>query len=220
MKLDQLLQGRRTTEHFERLPEIKRREALLPIQQKLGRRYAKCTFANYEVENERQERIRDAIVNHVTDDTSLRSKSVVLFGDPGTGEDHLLAATLLWAVTNHGLSVNWSSGPGPYSRLRNSISTDSESEQTIVRDLTRPSLLGLSDPFPPRGDISKFNSEILYQVFDERYRQCKPILVTMNVDSDGEAADKLSKNLVDRLKDNSLCLYFDWPSHRKPATLN
>jgi DNA replication protein DnaC len=135
-----------------------------------------------------------------------------LYGPVGTGKDHLLAAAMLEAVA-HGFAVAWTNGLDIFANARDAISEDT-GEAKIFERLTVPTVLAISDPVPPVGDVTAFQRSLLLRVIDHRYRSGKATWVTMNVADRAEAERRLGVQLIDRLTDGALCLVCNWPSFR------
>lgn len=192
-----------------------RNNAFIGLSKRLGRRYADCSFANYIVTNDKQQSALDRIMDFARHmPKRLRAGGgVTLFGPPGVGKDHLVAALMYYAIFAHGFSVEWCNGLDLYGEIRERIEND-DSEQDLVRRYQQPLIFVVSDPIPPKGEVSRYNADVLYRIIDRRYRDCKSTWATMNVDGGDEAEDRLATNLVDRLRHNSLTIHCDWDSHR------
>jgi hypothetical protein len=54
-------------------------------------------------------------------------------------------------------------------------------------------------------------------LIDDRYNDCKPTLVTMNVADGKEADTKLGSPILDRLRHGAITIKCEWPSYRKCA---
>ena len=198
--------------------------AALSLGKQLGKRYEACSFDNFKVDRSAKSgplvAERDALeaVKAFAADMPARLKSgggIVLFGEPGTGKDHLLAALMYWAILKHGYHAEWVNGLDLYAEMRERIH-DGDSEESLIRRYQKPLILTISDPLPPRGEITRYNSETLYRIVDRRYRDMKSTWATMNVSGGDEANDRMAQSLVDRLKHGSLCIHFDWESKRTP----
>ncbi len=181
---------------------------------KLGKRYApdRATIATYRVEfAEQREPIKQ--VREIL--SSGFDQSVVLFGSIGTGKDHLLAA-ILYGAAKAGKTVAWANGQEVYSRFRDAMDSK-QSEESIMAGFVAPEVLGISDPIPPVVDPHKpaaWRTELLFRVLDNRYRDCKPTLMTLNARDPQDINDKLSPPVWDRLKDQAILIPCFWPSFR------
>lgn len=187
------------------------------LRQKLGQRYHKCRLENFDAKTELQIAIVGELHDYCDqmDDNIEDGRSVCLFGPPGTGKDHLLTA-LMRVATMYGHNVEWLNGVELYSRVRDAMSTD-ERERDIAKELTRPAVLAISDPLPPSGALTEFQSAFLLRVIDRRYRDKKPTWVTLNVQNGKEAEDRMGVQVVDRLRDGALVCHCNWESYRKAA---
>lgn len=193
---------------------------LREIVETIGPRYRECTLESYHLtgsESQRKalEQIRE-FANATHDNYGCGRCGLVLMGNPGTGKDHLLSALMWYAIIRWGFNVGWFNGIELFSEMRDRIGDNDSKERSIIRRMVSPNILVLSDPVPPKGEIGRYNAEILYQIIDRRYRAMKPTWVSMNVYGGDDARNKLADNLVDRLRDNSLVITCDWESYRKP----
>lgn len=183
----------------------------------IGRRYEKARFETFRAVDQDQrfavaklKAFGETLAEHVTE-----GHGVVLFGPSGTGKDHLLIALAVVALKK-GFKVGWKNGATFFGDLRATMDRNSAgSEDGILLPLEHKSILVLSDPVPPSGTLTEYQATMLLRLVDSRYRQMRPTWVTMNVQNRGDAEKKLGSAIVDRLRDNSLCLFCNWPSYRK-----
>lgn len=189
------------------------------LKRELGSRYADCTLDGFIVSGEaadrpKQERTlvqlmayRDTLKERV-----IEGSGVFLFGPAGCGKDHLLSALMLDAV-RAGYAVKWFNGMDVYGAFRDGMDSETP-EKRMIADMAKPDILALSDPIPPKGDVTDFQRSQLFRVIDRRYRDRKPTWITANVSSREEADQRFGVQLVDRLTDGALCLPCNWPSYR------
>jgi DNA replication protein DnaC len=140
-------------------------------------------------------------------------EGLVLFGKQGTGKDHLMAGMLFHAA-RIGFTVRLVNGMDMYRGVSETWGTDAK-ESDRLKELTGPDILAISDPLPPTGKLQDYQTNFLYSVIDQRYRKMKPTWVTANFFSGKDAAERLSSQVADRMKDGALTLYCNWPSYRK-----
>jgi DNA replication protein DnaC len=107
-------------------------------------------------------RVRDFIGN--MESTLRETRGLVLYGAVGTGKNHLLAAAL-YRVASAGISAAWVSGQQVFQRIRDSMDSH-QSEEAILEFWLRPTVLGITDPVTPRGDISDWDSRVLARLLD------------------------------------------------------
>lgn len=185
------------------------------ILQARGARYANCRLSNYTIYNDAQTPVKDALIDYCREmAANIRSGvGIVLFGPRGTGKDHL-ATACAFAAVKAGFGVRWENGMDLFGDFRDAMDTDTP-EKSIVRSLIRPDVLVLSDPVPPKGDLTDYQTSTLFRIVDGRYNEMKPTWVTLNCSAGPEAAARMGAQTVDRLRHGSLHLWCDWPSYRE-----
>lgn len=182
----------------------------------IGTRYERCAFDNFDAQTPEQRKVLAAVMQYATDlDARLKAgQGLVLFGPSGTGKDHLMVALMRKLVLELRKSVRWLNGVSLFAMFRDAMDSK-DSEESLVRRLAAPHVLVLSDPQPAMGTLTAYQSQVLFQVVDERYRSKAPTWVTMNAASGAEAEAKIGVATVDRLRDGALTLFCNWPSYRK-----
>lgn len=199
----------------ERRERLRRQQALEEFVRIRGRLHASCTLENFDTKTEGQRVVRDALAAYRDNlDAEVEcGAGIVLFGASGTGKDHLLTALAIYAI-QRGHDVAWCNGMDLYGEIRDRIHND-EAEASWVARMTRPAVLYISDPLPPIGDLTPFQAQMLQRILDRRTRMRRPVWVSLNVTSSGEADRRMGASLVDRLKPGSIAAYCNWPSYRK-----
>lgn len=185
---------------------------------RIGPRHRACTLENFEATTEAQRRAveqlrqyRSGLVENIRGGVNI-----VISGPTGTGKDHLLSS--LFNVTmQNGIGIQWTSGPMLYAAIRGTMDRRDTSEGEELERYTRPSVLVISDPVVAAGVLTPFQSDCLFQILDERWRQKRATWVTLNVANRAEADTKLGTAIVDRLIDGALTIMCAWPSYRKAA---
>lgn len=223
----QSIVGRSILAHGDGIPdeEIARRACLsnwVRVARKMGSRYEACRIEDFELYGSDAERERqaDAVASVREFVAGVRVHSdagsgLVLFGPPGTGKDHLMAAAIREAC-RAGLTVEWVNGLDFFGNMRDRMDGDA-TEESLIRELSAPDILAISDPLPPWGPLTPFQAQTLFRLIDRRYRHQRPIWVTVNVASGKEASDRIGSAAIDRLKDRATTIHCNWPSHRAPA---
>lgn len=186
-------------------------------------RYASCTFDNWQASSDKEHAQRQNVVVARCREycesmiaNRQRGMGVLLYGPPGTGKDHLATAIVRAACLNHGQVAMYANGVDWFGRLRDAISNDT-AEKAMIGEMVRPDWLLLSDPVPPVGNLTPYQSSMLYRVVNERIDRLKPTIVTVNVQDGAEGVLRMGGALWDRLKGESWVFACNWPSYRKPA---
>ena len=200
------------------------------LSARLGPRYAECNLENYEVDPtdnvtaKQEDRLSQSEVYQQIllfastmpdrkDGPLSQGGGLVLYGRPGTGKDHLMAALMFRAVLQIGWEVEWIDGNELAGRARRLVQRGSD-DWDFVKEFTKPPILAISDLVRPKGDTSDWVTELLQRIIDRRSRDLKSTWATLNVHSGNEAEERLASPIIDRLRNNSLCLRCDWPTHR------
>ena len=191
--------------------------ALTTLGNRVGDRYADCTLGNFQVTHQQQGRVADAVREYaeLLWENLSDGIGVVFYGPVGTGKDHL-AHALAQLATEGGQSVDWVNGQSWFGKMRDNIDAD-KSEAAAVAELVSPQLLVLSDPLPPIGSLTQYQSTMLYRVIDARYSRKLATICTVNVKDDTEADERIGAATWDRLCHGTWKLHCNWPSYRKPA---
>lgn len=188
---------------------------------RIGARYADCSLSSFNVHGTEDERKRQLDVLRTLEELAgnlfehaKAGGNVFLYGPPGTGKDHLLVALLRTAITRYAISTEWWNGQDLFGQFRDNI--DSQvSERAMLEKFSRPTILAISDPVPPRGDASGYGTTMLYRLLDQRYRNLKGTWVTVNVAKRDEAYERLTGPIFDRLVDGAVRVFCNWPSFRE-----
>ena len=140
---------------------------------------------------------------------------IVLFGPCGTGKDHLLVAAAREVIAKHSARVEWRNGMDLFGDFRDLIANHG-TEREFLTSLVHPDVLVISDPLPPAGSLTEFQSSLLLRILDRRYRQLKPTWISVNVANGQEADARMGAACWDRIKEGALAAYCSWPSWRRP----
>lgn len=205
----------------ERIRHLDYGRAVRRLSIDAGPRYAECTLESFVADAakpaERQlqlaavDRLR-AFCSEIVPMTK-QGHGLVLYGPEGTGKDHLMVACLKAALAA-GLTARLVFGVDLYAQWRDEIDKKVIESQAMAEWL-RPDILAISDPLPPIGELSEHQAAKLMALIHGRYRQCRPTWCTLNVAGAIEASKRLTAQITGRLRDGSLSLACNWPSHRK-----
>lgn len=213
-----------TEEAWRKREELRERERRLgawaDVLREIGERYDACSLASFVVDGPEDvcKRKAAAVATVKEFGSRLREQrdsggNLMLYGPPGTGKDHLLVALMRHAVLSFGMNVHWCNGQTLFGDFRDNIDRD-VSERELLAKYMRPDVLAISDPVPPSGEISNYAKSMLYRIIDDRYRKLRCTWVTVNVATAKEAESSLSGPVFDRLRDNAVTVFCNWPSFR------
>jgi DNA replication protein DnaC len=187
------------------------------FSRRIGPRYTDCTLDNFVATTAEQKQVVANLLAYAENVKAncKAGRGLLLFGPKGTGKDHLITAVAKYVLAAGG-SVAWRNGVDLFGDIRDAIAQEG-SERDFVASLVRPDVFYLSDPLPPSGKLTEFQSSMLFRILDGRYRAMRPTLVTVNATGRQDLEDRLGAQNADRLRDGTLTLFCGWPSYRKPA---
>jgi len=197
------------------------------LRHRIGRRFDDVSFKTYDIYDEHQREIFDMLVQycdrldtHVPDGVN-----VLLLGPCGTGKDHL-AMSIARDAASQGFTTVWTDGESLYSELRDSMDSESTSEQEIIRKYVQCDILWISDPAPTvplgsrsMGAITDYQARMLYQIIDIRYRKMRPVVMTANSTNVSQFQDLIGHRTCDRIAHNGVVLTCGWESYRRRESL-
>src|SRR5262245_21260754 len=123
-------------------------------------------------------------------------------------------AAMLYAAGEHGLRRRWVGGQELYGRFRDMVDSPGR-EHDYLADLAAPAVLGISDPVASSGELSRWSLDQLYRLTDLRDRALRSTWIIVNAATPGEAEDRLSAPVFDRLRERATVLRCFWPSWRE-----
>lgn len=191
--------------------------AFRSLSQKRGRRYVECTLNSFNVNVDEQRNVVDQLKQFAKDMPTLLHKGnggVILLGPPGTGKDHLLMGLMREAILTHGFSVTWVDGLRLFSMIKSAIKTDDVED--MLKEYVRVQVLAISDPVPPRDELTAYELAILRDLIERRYSQAMATWVTTNVQTKEDAVRLFTSAVLGRLLDGSTQLFCGWSNHRSP----
>lgn len=194
-----------------------KRAALSSLEMAAGSRYVHCRLNNYRVYDDAQSRVTSALREYLEtlSDRIAACEGVILYGPVGTGKDHLAYAICRGAIRSLD-SVGWTNGQAWFGKLRDNMDAG-KSEAMAISELSRPPLLCISDPLPPVGPLTQHQTTMLYRLIDARYASGRPTIVTVNVQDNADAEDRMGTATWDRLCHGAWKIRCDWPTIRIPS---
>lgn len=185
----------------------------------VGERYATATLAGWDYESGQHEDAQRAVVASVLDmckniaDIIADGTNVLIYGPPGTGKDHLMTC-LFRATLMAGKTVGFAVGADLWGATRDLID-GGHREADFLNTIRRHHVYGISDPVPPRTSLTEFQAAWLYRIIDKRYRDNRPVWMTLNATGPKDAIEKLTPQIYDRVRDGAITIHCNWPSYRK-----
>lgn len=184
----------------------------------IPQRFRTRNFDNFVADSEgklRALKFSSEYAESFSDDARRSGRSALFIGKPGTGKTHL-AVSIGMSAMKDGHSVMFCTVMRAIRRVKDTWSRDSrESESQAVASLVFPDLLILDEVGVQFGSETEKN--ILFDVLNDRYEQCKPCLLLSNLPLK-EVRTFLGERVFDRLReDGGDVIPFDWESHRGKA---
>jgi DNA replication protein DnaC len=142
----------------------------------------------------------------------LNGNNILLYGQKGTGKDHLLSG-LAKRVFSAGYKVVWISGPLLHDVAYQAIN-EREFGEEAYRNLIFAEFLWISDPTLAGAGLSPYQLEWMYKIIDHRTRFQSPTWMTANFRDQAAMEAQLGGPTADRIVDNALTFYCDWESYR------
>lgn len=190
------------------------------MQERVGKRLAGCTFATFDVGNDKhsglRRRVKTAVENyakrlaeHVEAGTNL-----VIMGPKGNGKDHLAVAVIRVALGLR-IGVEYIRGSALCTEMQRHYL---EHKCAVPRQFAEVPLLVVSDIEPTSGSgmVSAFEERALLELIDMRWRECLPTICTSNLSSRSDFDKKIGGRAADRLFDRAVVAITNWPTHRGP----
>ena len=192
------------------------------IEQRIGmaripKRIAERTVAGYNVDADNRaqryniERIK-AYAHEFSQGHSGRN--LALLGNPGTGKTHLACAVARHVIRNCGGMARFCSVSELNRTVREAKSYGSAyTESQVIAAFGGYDLLVIDEVGVQSGTDAE--SRALFDVFNERYQNCRPTILISNLDFDG-LREAVGTRIADRVKeDGGEVLVFNWESYRQ-----
>lgn len=182
----------------------------------LPRRLAAARFSNFELLDGSETAYRHAVefAELFRDGTT---EGLMLWGEPGNGKSHLMAA-----VTNellgHGYAVVFMSVPDLLARIRGTFDNGSrETEKDLIQMLLEADLLILDDVgaenITKKDDGTSWVQDVLFRIIDGRYKALKPTCYTSNLYYE-DLGQRLGDRILDRILGETLIIENKAKSYR------
>lgn len=194
-------------------------ETLKLFWSRTGSRYKDCTVKGFqtfgtEKEKQKQAELKSAMSRYGRElaENVAGGVGIVLYGPPGTGKDHMVCSLGQYAI-RCGLSVGFWYGLELFAANRDRIGAGG-SELEFMRRFQSPDVLILSDPIPPKDELTTAQASLLAQIADSRNRRQRPTWVTINARNYEDLKDLVGAQVASRFSHNALMHYCNWPDYR------
>lgn len=177
-------------------------------------RFVGKTFDTYYAETEQQKAYLAKCQAYAANFPAhmVEGEGLMLLGTPGTGKTHLAVATLNEAIRTHKVPGLYTTAARMFRRIKDTYGKSEESESQAIQAFTAPKLLVLDEIGVSFGSDAELN--YLFDVMNERYEQCLPTIIVSNVQP-AELGQWMGERVVDRLRESSKMMVFDWESARR-----
>lgn len=182
----------------------------------IPRRFRSRSFGNYLVESENDGQgealARTKRYAKHFDKALERGASMILYGNPGTGKNHLAAAIANHIIPTFGASVMMLTVYELMQRIRALYQDRTKSEEELVKEIIGLDLLILDEVGVQLG--TKHEEVILTSIIDGRYADMRPTLLLSNLDRE-QLTKQLGARVVDRMEEGGGgSIAFTWQSYR------
>ena len=190
---------------------VRRRTALESVYLSFPKRYIGKSFDDWITKTKSKERNKKIAVSFANKIILGDSRSLIFSGGVGTGKT-FLATIIANEIAKSGLVSRYVKVSSLMRRIKSTYQQNaSESESDIFNELVKPDLLVI-DEVGLQYD-SKHEQIVLTDIIDERYCNNKPTLVITNADEQ-TIHNHLTERAIDRLREASGVVKFDWESMR------
>lgn len=192
-----------------------RGEAMLE-QSGIPPRLRNASLKSYTCQTEAQKAALKQVCDYAKAlDTHLETgDGLIMMGNMGTGKTHLATGLIRYATRHLAVPARYITAPALFSRIRASYNSHTETEADILAELVRAPLLVLDEIGVGKGSDNELN--VTYSLLGQRYDECRPTIIITNLMS-ADLKAWLGERVVDRLRETSPVVLFDWESHRGRA---
>lgn len=216
-------EAEREAEEMQKKEEAYKAARQAQIEKRIGnskipKRFVGKTVSGYRVDpsNEQQQYIVDRIKTYAHEflDGGHSGRSLALLGNAGTGKTHLACAVGRHVIHNCNGLARFTSISEINRLVREAKSFDSDITETdVIQSLGAYDLLIIDEIGVQSGTDAE--SRALFDVFNERYQNCRPTILISNLSPAG-FREAVGDRIADRVKeDGGEVLMFNWGSARE-----
>lgn len=175
----------------------------------IGPAYADVSFATYRIYDDRQrtavgllEEYSSSFAKNLED-----MRGLVLYGPSRTGKDHLaisLCRDLLnryghCRLSGRGFFVKHTNCRRMFARFKSECWNGKRSELEFIGEHAWAAAQVFSDPFSSKGTLAEYESNLLYDIWEMRFKRGLPSILTCNVPAITEVKKRLEDRNFNRL---------------------
>lgn len=217
-----------SAEQERQIEELQRVEAETRIRQaKMPSRFNDATFESYVTRSSGQKKNLDVCKRYADNFQQILKdgKGLLLIGSVGTGKTHL-ACAIAHQICIKGFSARYDTLSGIIRNIRSTWTGERKTaatpwqrertitEQDVIEHYCSFDLLIIDEIGVQSGTENERN--LIFNIIDERYQDRLPTIAISNL-TEKELAPLISERSIDRLKEGSGTLVFNWDSYRKAA---
>lgn len=205
---------RQREENFERerIQEMANRKIK---HSRIPKRFINKTFDNYETSTIEQAQALSACSDYADDfESNLNTgRSLILFGDVGTGKTHLATAIANQVIRNTSHDALYCSLYGIMLGMKATFDASSDkSEMQFVLEHCNPELLIIDEVGATK--TTEFELATLFAIINKRYENQLPTIIVTNLDI-RELSKAVGERSLDRLREcGGKAVSFNWGSMR------